>query len=78
MVRRCEHLRFTFESRQPVGIVGHVGRKHLNRDVTLQARIARAVHLAHVADAECSDNLVGSDACWSLCGFRLGAKQMLQ
>ena len=55
---------FAFEPRQPLGIVGHVYRKHLNRDVTLQPRIASTVHLAHAADAEDVDDVVGSNARW--------------
>ena len=50
--------RLVFESRQAFGVRGHVGRQHLERDVTTEAAIARTVHLAHAARAERGDDLV--------------------
>jgi hypothetical protein len=39
-----------------------VTRQHLDRDVAVEAPIARAIHLTHPACPERSENLVGSDA----------------
>ena len=37
-------------------------REHLDRDVAPEARIARAVDLAHAARAEQADDFIGTDA----------------
>ena len=52
MIQRREHLRFALEPRQAIRIAGKCRRQDLDRDVAIQLRIARAVDLAHPADAE--------------------------
>ena len=43
-------------------VVGEVLRQHLDRDVALEARVARAVDLAHAAGAERRQDLVRAEA----------------
>jgi hypothetical protein len=51
MRERRRRTRFLFEAQEPVGIDGTRG-KHLNRDITVQSRIPRSIHLPHTAGAE--------------------------
>jgi hypothetical protein len=50
-------------SRKSIGIEGELGRQDLQRDVAIQFRVARAIHLAHAAEATQAGNLVRADAC---------------
>ena len=52
MIQRGEHLRFALEPREAIGIVREGLGQHLDRDVAIQPRIARAIDLAHAARAE--------------------------
>jgi len=58
VIERRQHLRFTTESRQAIGIVGDRRQQHLYCNIAIQLRIAGAIHLAHSADAECGKDLV--------------------
>jgi hypothetical protein len=49
MVERGEHLRLAFEARKPVGIERVALRQDLQRDVAIELRVTRAIHLAHPA-----------------------------
>jgi hypothetical protein len=51
------------EGPQTLSISRENGRKHLQRDVTVEPRIARPVHLAHPACSQDGGHLVRSDAC---------------
>ena len=62
MIQRREHLRFALEARQAIGIEREQFGQDLQRNVTIQLRVARAVHLAHGAGAEQRDDLVRPDA----------------
>ena len=62
VVEAGDGARLVFESRQAFGVRGHVGRQHLERDVTTEAAIARPVHLAHAARAERGDDLVATES----------------
>ena len=53
---------FTLEASEPVRRGRHSCGQHLDRDVPLEAWIARAIHLAHPARAERGDDLVGPEA----------------
>jgi hypothetical protein len=53
-----DRTRFVLESIQPIGVRAEGLRKDLNRDVTPEASVARAVDLAHAACAEHRQNLV--------------------
>ena len=62
VVERREYLRFAAETRPAVGIVVQHGAKNLQRDITVQSRVASAIDLAHAAGAQRRDDLVGADA----------------
>jgi len=62
VIQRGERLRFAFESRQSIRIVGERVGKNLQRDVTIEFRVPRAIDLAHPTRAERGDDLVGSEA----------------
>jgi hypothetical protein len=50
------------EALQPVRIGGHLLRQDLDRDVTPEARVPRAVHRSHAAGPEKLDDLVWPEA----------------
>ena len=52
LFERGEHLCLATEAGQPIRIVGDGRQQDFDRDVAIQLRIARAIHLAHAADAE--------------------------
>ena len=52
MVQRRERLRFAREPGEPVGIAGERVRQDFQRDVAIELRIARAIHLPHAACAD--------------------------
>jgi hypothetical protein len=62
MVESGDRARFAFEAGSCVGIARDVGRKDLDRDRAIEARVARFVHLAHAARAEGREDLVGAKA----------------
>jgi hypothetical protein len=61
VVERREYLRFATETRPAIGVVAQHGAKHLQRDITVQSRIASAIDLPHAAGAQRRDDLVGAD-----------------
>ena len=61
MIQRGDGARFEFEALAAHGIVGHVGRQDLQRDVASEARIAGAIHFTHAARAEGRDDFVGAE-----------------
>ena len=63
MIERREHFGFALEARQPLAVGGHCGRQHLDRDLTLQPSVERAIHLAHSAGAERRDDFIGPEPC---------------
>jgi hypothetical protein len=62
VVERRQHLRLSVESVEPLGIRREQLRQHLDRDVAIQPRIARAIDLAHAAGAEGGNDLVRTEA----------------
>src|SRR5262245_28195395 len=62
MIQGGEDLRFALESCEPVGIKRECVGENLERDVAIQFGIARAIHLAHSARTDGSENLVGTKA----------------
>ena len=58
MIERGQHLRFALEAREPFGIKGEAVGQDLERDVALERRVARAIHLAHAARTERGQDLV--------------------
>ena len=51
-------VRFRFEALQPLGIDRERGRENLDRDVSAQAGITRAIDFAHPAGTEDADDFV--------------------
>src|SRR5919201_1463403 len=62
MIERREKFRFALEAGQAVRIVRECFRQDLDRDLALQPRIARAIHLTHAAGAEGRKDLVRAEA----------------
>ena len=50
------------EPAQPVGVAGDADGQHLDRDLTAQARVPRAVDLAHPARSQGGEDLVRTEA----------------
>ena len=61
MVHRGQDVSFTLETGEPLAITGHFRRQHLQRDLALEFRISRAIHLTHASRAKGRDNLVVTD-----------------
>ena len=61
VVERREDLRFALEAREAIGIGGERVGQDLERDVAIQLRVARAIHLAHAAGAEQRNHFIGTD-----------------
>ena len=62
MIQRGQRLRFALEAREPLGIGDEQLGQDLDRDVAIELRVARAIHLAHAAGAERGEDLVGAEA----------------
>jgi hypothetical protein len=78
MIERGQRPRFARETREPLGIVGHRGGKHLDCDIAVKLRVARAIDFAHPAGANGRDDLVRTEtrsACE--CHQRCRAAQIL-
>ena len=63
MIERRKHFGFALEAGEPRAIGVHRGGQHLDRNLTLQPCVERAIHLAHSAFAKLRDDFVGSDPC---------------
>jgi hypothetical protein len=61
MIQRRNRARFVHESPQAIGVGGKWLWKDLDRDVAAEARIARAIDLAHAASAKRRQNLVRAE-----------------
>ncbi len=59
---RGYRFRLALEAREHVRIRGHRLRQHLDRDIAVELRIPRTVHLPHAARAEGREDLVGPEA----------------
>ncbi len=62
MGERSDGLRFAFEALAPPQIVRERLRQHFDRNVTPEARVPRAIDLAHAARADGRDDFVGAEA----------------
>ena len=62
MIERGEQLCFTLKSREPIGIARERVGQDFDRDLALQPRIFRAIHLAHAARAEKRDDLISAES----------------
>ena len=61
MIHCGQRARFTLEAREPFRIARERGGQHLERDVAMELRIVRAIHLAHAAGADRGDDFVRTD-----------------
>jgi hypothetical protein len=62
MIERREDLRLAMKAREPIRIARERGRQNLQRDVAIQLRIARPIHLAHTAGADGGDDFIRSES----------------
>jgi hypothetical protein len=62
MIQSSRCTRFLLETPQPIRICAVRHRQDFDRDLATELRIARAIHLAHAARAECGDDLVRAEA----------------
>jgi hypothetical protein len=63
MVQCCEDLRLATEPSDAFGVLRERRWQHLDGDITIELRIARAEHLAHPTRADRADDFVGSESC---------------
>jgi hypothetical protein len=61
VIERREHLRLAAETRQAIRIVCDGREQHFDRDVAIQLRVPRAIHLAHPAGAKRRDDFVRTE-----------------
>jgi hypothetical protein len=62
MVQRRQRLRFPREPRETLGVVREQRRQDFDRDVTIQLRVAGAIHLAHPAFTNLRGHFVRAEA----------------
>ena len=61
MIQRRERARFAIEPREPAGITRERVRQDLDRDLAAELAVARAVDLAHAADADQRLHLIAAE-----------------
>jgi hypothetical protein len=61
MIEGSEHSGFALEAREPFRLRREMAREDLDRHVAAQGRVARAIHLAHAADAEQALDAIRTD-----------------
>jgi hypothetical protein len=61
MIEGRECSCFALEAREPFGVAREGRRQNLQRNVTVQPRVAGAIHLAHAASAD-----FGGDFIWTV------------
>jgi len=62
VVQRGKNFGFALKPREPIGVRGERARENLDRDLTLQFRIGRSIHLAHPAFADLRGDIVNAEA----------------
>src|SRR6187402_194893 len=62
MRQRRDGFGFAIEARQPLRITRDGFRKNLDRDVSIESRIARAIDLSHPAGPKRAQDFVSSEA----------------
>ena len=63
MIQRREGLGFAREPGEPVGVAREEIGQDFDRDVAIELRIARAIHLAHAPGPEGGKDFVRAKAC---------------
>ncbi len=61
MIQRGQHFGFALEPRQAIRVGCNGFGQHLDRDLALQLRVGRLVHLAHAAHADLSGDFVRAE-----------------
>src|SRR5262245_14516566 len=61
MIERSGHARLAAEARDPLGIAGYIVRQDLDRDLTIETRVAGTIDLAHAARPQTLQDLVGPE-----------------
>ena len=61
MVQRRDRAGFLLQAPHAIGICGELRWQHLDRNVSSEARVARAIDLAHAACPEQSPHFIGTD-----------------
>jgi hypothetical protein len=61
MVQRRNRARFLFETPQSVGIIGQGLWQHFDRDITIEPRIAPAIHLTHAARTQQREDFIWTE-----------------
>ena len=62
MIQPARGARFLFEPAPPHGVAAKILWKHLDGDVALQLRIARAIHLSHAPCAKGAEDLKAAES----------------
>ncbi len=62
MVQRCEHLGFTLKASKPFRISREVFGQYFQRDIPVELRIPRLIHLAHPARANLGSHFIRSES----------------
>jgi hypothetical protein len=62
MIQRSENLRFPLEAREPIRIEREQFGQDLQRDITIELGVPRAIHLAHAARAKGASDFVRADS----------------
>ena len=61
MIQRGEHFRFALKARESIGIGRQRRGQDLDRDLALQLRVGRPIHLAHAAFADLRGDFVDAE-----------------
>jgi len=76
MRQRRHRLGLAPEALQSAGVIGQLRRQYLDRDVAIQARVARPIDLSHAAGAEQLLDLVVGETVACLHGEGTVAKEV--
>jgi hypothetical protein len=61
VIERCQCLRFAFEARHVLRIVGQRRGQYFDGDVAIQLAVARAIYLAHAARTDRCDDFIRAE-----------------
>ena len=61
VIERCGGARFAEEPCASFGFEGQLAREHLQRDISSELRIARAIHLTHAASANEGNDFIRAE-----------------
>ena len=61
VIQGCEQFGFALEACEAVGVFGELARQRFDRDLAAELRVARAINLAHAADADQAGDLISAE-----------------